>query len=553
MHSFRQQLIKIQRAVYRKNLRKIKMSLAADGAVNRYSREYHHFLRHYRSIITASDLIKYVLTCDIVYHGDYHTLRQSQRSVLRVLREIADKRPIILCLEMFHRDDQHLLDSFMKNGLTLEEFLTKIEYRKKWEFPFDTWKPVIDLCKQYGIRVYGINSPPDDRHNEFSTRDTNAAKIIGTLAIRNPGTLLYVVDGDFHIAPSHLPARVEEKLKAFDITLKRAIICQNDANLYWQLADRHKEDSDVLQIDDDTFCIINTTPANKLQSYLNWLESTGDAFHPQHAEWEDLSDDFGNTTIPGLVKTICAILALPYPEDAVSRLEIYYGNHLDFIGIISRSKNLSRLLPGIRRKIRMDEGFLIQYDKDGTESYLIYLPNSNLNMAAEEAAHFVHAVFSGRHHGFTASFDGFYRTAIAEAIGFFGSKLINERRKVQTRTGLKKFLGSFARHKATPTREEQRKIRLSHLILQHLYLESLSRNPADFLEKFKGIYTNKKDISVELATQLGYMLGNKLFYAVKKRKLSMQEVLDLVKKKFEEPGKAFETYLSLSTRRQVDK
>jgi hypothetical protein len=46
------------------------------------------------------------------------------------------------------------------------------------------------------------------------------------------------------------------------------------------------------------------------------------------------------------------------------------------------------------------------------------------------------------------------------------------------------------------------------------------------------------------------MLGNRFFYAVKKRKFSLKEVLDLFKEKFEEPGTAFRRYLSLSRRLQ---
>lgn len=551
MHSFRKQLLKIQRAVYLKNLRKINQTLIHDRAVERYAREYHRYLKRYQSVITTADLIKYVLTCDIVYHGDYHTLLQSQRSVLRVLRELAGRRrPIILCLEMFHKQDQHHLDSFMKNELSQKEFLAKIDFRRKWGFKYENWKPIIDLCKQHKIPVVGINTPPEG-HNPLFARDFDAAVTIGTLAMRNPGTLLYVVDGDYHISPNHLHALVEEKLRVFDVTLKRAIIFQNDANLYWQLADQHKEDSDVLQIDDGLFCIINTTPANKLQSYLNWLECSEDAFHPQHAKWEDLSADFGGTTIPGLVKTICTILELRYPEDALSRLEVYYGSHLDFIGMISQSKELSHLVPEIRGKIERDEGFLIEYDKAGAESFLIYLPNSSLNMAAEEAAHLVNAVVRGRRNGTSLTpFDSFYCTAITEAIGFFGSKLINERRKAPTKTGLRKFLGSFAHNKKTPTKDEHRKFRISHLLLQHLYLEFLSQEPGPFMEKFKDIYTDKNGVPAELATQLGYMLGNRLFYAVKKRKFSLKEVLGLFAEKFEEPGKAFRKYLELAARQQ---
>jgi len=548
MHTLRQQLLKIQRRLYLKNLRRISESLAPDPALDRYSREYHKYLKHYESISSTSELIRHIVSSDIVYHGDYHPLKQSQRAVLRILREIVDKRKIILCLEMFYADDQRFIDQYMQRKLTRKAFLEKINYEKKWGFRWENWKPIIDICRKNNIQIIGINSDQSDKRNSLTARDAYSAKIIGKLLIRNPDTLIYVVDGDYHVSPNHLPFQVENRLNVFDMKVKRTIVYQNDANLYWHLAHDHKEESDVLEITPDSFCILNTTPANKLQSYLNWLEFSEDAYHPAQAGWEDLSEEAGNTTIPGLVKTICKILELPYPEEAVENLEVYYGNHLDFMGMISQSPKLSHMLPTVQQKIKSNEGFLVEYEKEGIDSFLIYLPISSLNMAAEEATHFLNAALRGRLTRWLKPFDYFYYIAITEAIGFFGSKLINEKRKVQTRSAIRQYLGSFKHRDRAPSREEMKKINLCHLILRHRYYENLSYQAYEFREKLNDIYRARTRTRRALATQLGYMLGEKLFLAVKKRKFPLKGIVKLFREPFNEPYKAFLTYINISQR-----
>jgi uncharacterized iron-regulated protein len=548
MPALRKQLLKIQRRLYLRNLRRIEETLAPDPALERYAREYHTYLKQYQSISSTSELIRHVMSSDVVYHGDYHPLKQSQRSVLRILREIVEKRKIILCLEMFYANDQRWIDQFLQRKITQKEFLEKIDYKKKWGFKWEHWKPVIDLCKKNKIPIAGINSDQSDKKNSLLERDIFSAIIIGKLLIRNPDTLIYVVDGDYHISPNHLPLQVEERLQVFDIAVKRIIIYQNSADLYWQLAHEHKEESDVVEISDDSFCIFNTTPANKLQSYLNWLEFSAEAYHPVQAGWEDLSEEAGNTTIPGIVNTICKILALPYPDDEMERLEVYYGKHLDFMSMISKSPKLSHLLPSVRHKIRRNEGFLLEYERNGDDSYLIYLPISSLNMAAEEATHLLNSIMRGRLTRRLKPFDYFYYMAMTEAIGYFGSKLINEKRKVQTRNAIRRYLGSFKHRDRAPNREEKRKITMCHLILKHRYYENLSYQAHEFREKLKDVYQARTRTQRVLATQLGYMLGEKIFLAVRKRKFPLKGIIKLFSEPFTEPYKAFLTYINISQR-----
>ncbi|MBW2250162.1 MAG: hypothetical protein JRF60_05925, partial [Deltaproteobacteria bacterium] len=50
------------------------------------------------------------------------------------------------------------------------------------------------------------------------------------------------------------------------------------------------------------------------------------------------------------------------------------------------------------------------------------------------------------------------------------------------------------------------------------------------------------------STQLGYILGNKLYYALKKEKFSLRKVQGYFRDPFDEPTAAFNCYLEISNR-----
>ena len=68
----------------------------------------------------------------------------------------------------------------------------------------------------------------------------------------------------------------------------------------------------------------------------------------------------------------------------------------------------------------------------------------------------------------------------------------------------------------------------------------------EFIKKFHKLYKSRSTISRMFSTQLGYMLGNKLYYAVKREQFSIVKIRELFRDPFDEPRKAFESYLEIS-------
>jgi hypothetical protein len=552
MSQLRAQLLRLQRDNYEKNLRQVKRSLGSNPAVARYGRDYHRYLKTYQGISSKAELLRRVLASDVIYHGDYHTLRHSQRSILAMLQEIAGRKPIILCLEMFHGKDQKWVDMFMAGEVDETLFLKKIHYARKWAYNWNPWRHILNFCREHGIPVLGINREVDDPERSLVERDIYSAQIIGQAMIRHPGALIYVVDGDYHISPNHLPKEVDTRLAPLGLTPHRTIVYQNAENLYWKLAEARKEEADVLQISTDSFCLMNTVPATKLQSYLDWLEYAEDGYFPVKGNWAELSGENYFAQLQGIIQNIDSLFQFRFPMESLDRLTVYSSRNLDFTEVIQGTPELRGHMRRIKHKIRRNEGFLLEYREGRADSYIIYLPNASINQAAEEATHFMHAILRGPLTAPLSGFDWFYANVLTEALGFFGSKLINEKRKAPTESALRVFLGRVKQGLDMPNGAET--ARVARLMLQHLHLEKHSPRPGErrremeFRRKFDAIFSDRTALPQIFSTQMGYMLGNRLYYAVKKGSIPLKEVRALFFEKFTSPGEAFATYAAFVSR-----
>jgi hypothetical protein len=548
MSQLRAQLLRIQRENYEKNLRQVKLSLGSNPAVARYGRDYHRYLKAYQGISNKGELLRRVIASDVVYHGDYHTLRHSQRSILAMLQEIAGRREIILCLEMFHGRDQKWVDMYMAGEVDEALFLKKIRYARKWAYNWNPWRHILSFCREHKIPVLGINREVEDPDRSLIERDIYSAQIIGQAIIRHPGKLVYVVDGDYHISPNHLPKEVETRLAPLGVNPQRTLIYQNAENLYWKLAEERKEEADVLQISPDGFCLMNTVPATKLQSYLDWLEYAEDGYFPVKGNWAELSGENYFSQLQGIIQNLDSLFQFRFPMESLDKLTVYSSRNLDFTEVIQGSPELRGHMRRIKHKIRRNEGFLLEYrerrpesDAGTVDSFIIYLPNASINQAAEEATHFMNAVLRGPLPRPLGGFDYFYANLLTEALGFFGSKMINEKRKAPTESALRVFLGKL-KQSSDSSRQQAETARVARLMLQHLHLEKHSRRETEFRKKFAAVFSGRTSLPQVFSTQLGYMLGNRLYYAVKKGFVPLKDVRALFFEKFEIPGQAFATY-----------
>ena len=82
------QSLALQRSLFRHQARQIARQVQSGSrAFVAYQRRYERATRSYRRVITATQVNKRIAAADVVYVGDYHTLRFAQRAYLELVKQ----------------------------------------------------------------------------------------------------------------------------------------------------------------------------------------------------------------------------------------------------------------------------------------------------------------------------------------------------------------------------------------------------------------------------------------------------------------------------------
>ena len=213
-------------------------------------------------------------------------------------------------------------------------------------------------------------------------------------------------------------------------------------------------------------------------------------------------------------------------------MEIFTCGDLSFLERLAEDKSLSRTeIKRIKGQILSSESYFIPSKK------IVYLANLSINHAAEEASHYVRILTAGPEFE-RKMVDAFYANILHEALGFFGSKMINHKRKCSHEKDFRHLL----RYLKFSDRSKKRRLQMESvsLILDHKkseregvpisYQRLLRRNPEVFMGVTHG---------------LGYILGDRLYYALVDGLLTKVEAKSLFMDRFKEEGAAFRAYMKL--------
>ena len=508
--SSRQELIDIQKNIVEDLRREIRASVGGETReYQMYLQEYNRQFRHYERRSSMDEMLARLRRADIIYNGDYHTMPQAQRIPLRILRRLVHRRPrVTLAVEVVRIDHQDHLDRYMAGDISEAEFLDAIDYESTWGFPWAQYRELLLFAKQHRLRVLGINSQPKGGRWTLRKRDRAAARVIARELLERPERLIYVFDGDLHIAPQHLPEAVDTLLAGFDRKPRSVIVYQNNESIYWELArDRLEQETDVVLMGEDRFCVMSTPPIIKFQSYLNWIDNTRELASPSLRGWQ--GDIFGDEALYNQILQMVHIISqfLEIGADGLEDFIVHSPADLDFLYRLRADRRLS---PGeiaaIAAHIRTNESYFIE------KGNIIYIANLSVNHAAEEATHFIHRVSAGPRRPDLTQAEDFYCRVMREALGFFGSKIINHKRLCYKEVDYVDFLEKTARKRIRdPRRREIREI--SRIVTRHKKLE---RNYFRTGKRFKPPNLSRLHLPVRLGVvhALGYMLGNRLYHAL---------------------------------------
>jgi hypothetical protein len=548
-------LIAIQKRLWRRLRREIQSSLDEQpGNVAIYLEEYERELEEFESPATRDDLLASVLSADIAYVGDYHTLRQSQRTLVRLVTAATIARPeVILALELVHSTQQAVLDAFMKGEVDEDEFKRLIRYEQTWGFDWRSYRELFALARRRNVRCVGINSDPrDHQRDHLLERDLRAAEVIVRETLEHPRALVFVFDGDLHVARDHLPLVVDSLLERKGKKREKAIVHQNAEAIYWRLAAKGKEhELSVVRLRRDAYCVFNASPIEKLQSYLNWQSERDELTPKDDSDWaeimaedEDDQDDEEPSTgqdyteqVLGFVQTLAHFLGIQ--RDDLDDFELFTVKDLDFLDYLAERFTKAELAD-LKRQVASGESYFIP------KGNIIYLADLSVSNAAEETAHFLHWKCSGNTLQPRDRVFDFYLRTITEALGFFGSKVVNHKRDCWREADCVAYL---ARGRGAATPEERFQRQACELVLQHKVNERRKLDGGRWA-RLSRIYDQPDPMHMLVTHMLGHMLGERLYDGLVAGEITKDYIRSLFFEKHTKAAGALERYLDLVVKTQ---
>ncbi|MEK6774008.1 MAG: ChaN family lipoprotein [Bdellovibrionota bacterium] len=479
--------------------------------IRSYRKNYEKEFDRSWSVSNREILLKKIQSARLIYLGDFHPLLQSQKVHLRILKNTSVGKNTVLGLECFWQVDQGLLDQFIKGTLSEKDFLKKIEWKKKWGFPWKNYQPMLRWARENKVKVIGLNGPIKSKIKNLNTagsvglktRDQWAADAILKYFSEHPDCKMFVVYGDLHLAERHLPGLVKKKMGKRS-PLKTLRVMQNSEKIYFQLLRKEKEDQvDVVALPRETFCLLSVPPWVKWQNYLLDLEQTDD--QGLKGSSLDLTDH-----VSQYVKMICQDLELKVD---VSHLSVFTAQDRSLWKSIQENFPI-RQVEVLELMIAEERPFFLP------QVGIAYLSRMSVNHAAALAMHYIHS----RHCKLKAwNLElprDFQRLIWLEALSYFGSKLINPKRKTETLLDLRKMLDSKSPRDAG---KESLRLALAQKMTELSVLTKRDGHRFKFIPKKKSSY-------LTAATLLGGMMGEKIFTGYRQKILSLSAIQNLLKK-----------------------
>ncbi len=395
----------------------------------KYLREFNKAFRTYESVLSGEEVHASLHVADVVLVGDYHALAASQRSAASLLeqRALAGDRPVVLGVETIFARDQHILDEWWRREIDEPELRQRIRFDLDWGYDWVPFYELLVSARDNAEALYGLDCMPREDLRKIGARDRHAALKVAEIRQRHPNAVIFVLFGESHMAPGHLPRAVRKALPE----AKVVTVLQNVDSLYWRAAGEQADKVEAVRVKDDVLCVFNATPLEKYESYRLFLD-----------QWSrcETSPDFA-PTIYNLIDSLANFLEInrysPHngtqPKFLVDLLpEVYGGSSGEMLGRLLLRKGMSEASL---------QGLIARVEECGS-AYLphvnaFYIREFQMMHAAEDATRFLHQACQGLPHrlnGHAATeselsdgeraADRFYARIVEHAIAYFGSRVL---------------------------------------------------------------------------------------------------------------------------------
>ncbi len=394
----------------------------------KYLREFSQAFRTYDSLLDSGQLQSALHAADVVLVGDYHALPGAQRYAASLFeqRSLAGDRPVVLGVETIFARDQHILDEWWRREIDETELRQRIRFDVDWGYDWAPFYELLVAARDHGEAVYGLDCMPRENLRKIGARDRHAAAKVAEIRERHPAAVIFVLFGESHLAPGHLPRVLQKTLPGTKILT----ILQNVDALYWRAAGEPVEKVDAVRICEDVLCVFNATPLEKYESYRLFLD-----------QWSrcDSGPDFA-PTIYNLIDSLAAFLE-------INRYSPHNGTQpkflIDMLPEVHGKASIATLRRLLFRK-GIDEAKMQEMLTSVEERGSAYFPEVNafyvrefqMMHAAEDAARFLHHACRGlpvlqqasaetsEKSDVPFTISDFYIKVIEYAVAYFGSRVL---------------------------------------------------------------------------------------------------------------------------------
>jgi hypothetical protein len=530
----RNQLRKLQFSLYEQSYKEAS-SIVEGQSKNliTYSNQFEKSLPDQFDHASLTEIIENLRQKQFILFGDFHTLRQCQRGFLRLIRNYNERmrdNNIVITLEMFKAKDQIYLDEFMNGEISERELLEAVNYAEDWGFPWKNFKMILEYAKAKNLPVFGINSDLGGK-DTLKNRDKFAADTLCNIAEKYPDHKVFCLIGEYHLADHHLPSSLWKEIYNRGNDDKILRIVSNVDRYYFELPiSKNLVPTDYIRLKDDFFCIMNTPPWMKWQSFSIWEEMRNAQTLEQLESDDDIDLDFHTENTFDVdyqflrfVQTIGDFLGLPVDENDQENFNIYFSRDADFFDDIDSQENMNTdQINRIIGRTSVDGVYYL------SESNSVLLSHISINNLAEAAGQYLQSLQSKFSDTSCSDYEQFYRRVIKAAVGMIGAKILNPRRKSNDLVQFKQFL---YRHKGRHLhgRALTRKKAAVALIKHHEWIIENFDDDSFTSKKFpKSIWKTDQSTDYEISRILGHWLGHNYYSKIIQNKYESSDVQKLL-------------------------
>lgn len=515
----------------------------------KYLRAFAEAFRSYEMVLNAEQVQQMAAPADVVLIADYHALPSCQRYAAEFVewRAMVGDRPVVLGVETIFARDQHVLDEWWRREIESQELRERIRFDREWGYEWAPFYELLVTAREHCEAIYGLDCAPREDLRKIGARDRHAAEKIADMRQRHPEAVIVVLFGESHLAPEHLPKALRECLP----DRRMLTILQNVDALYWAVAGEGPEQVPAVRVSSDAICVFNATPLEKYENYRLCLER----WRSEDPEDADLRPTFNN-----LVDGLAAFLGInryaahnrTQPRFLVDMLPEVYGPGTE--STVNRLLTRQGVPETDRNEVfRAAETRGCVYTAPINAVYLLEL---QMEAAAEAASRFLHHACRGLPERVKVgagpaldSTDRFYRSAVENALAYFGSRILHPGRDAHREGDVREL--------TELTREElerhagmtwSKALRALDFVMWHREKELGRQRAPHLLEGFDDRTFDDEPIAAYASLQLGLLLGSDLYEAYLEGSLGPASIRGFFLLHLEHEGQAREAYRTMTRR-----